>query len=326
MLSIPETVTNISSSPITISALVTPTLPFTLSGVPSTPLTLQPSGENGDSLTFTVNFAPPGSSGDFDHDFNSLATLETNLGNFGVAMSASADPPAQITTVPNELSFGDVAVGSSLTMSFDLGDQGGFPLTITSSTPPSTEGFTALTNPFTQLANATPEPNEIAPNSSIQETVQFAPTTLGSATAYWYIEGNDGNGVQTITLTGTGTTPPPPPPPPPSSPPAATTTTTISSSAPTTTTTTTTIAPMLRISTRSGYVDSPLTLKTAGDPRGGRVTFRLRKGTAKGCSITGVVLRAKGSGTCVVIATRQASGETPSVTSSPTTITFKRKK
>ncbi len=322
-VSIPETVTNISSSPITVDAIADPTLPFTLTGVPSTPLTLEPSGQSNDSLTFTVNFAPPGSSGDFDHDFNSLATLDTSLGNFGVAITASADPPAQITTVPNALNFGDVAVGSSATMSFDLGDQGGFPLTITSSTPPSTEGFTPLTNPFTQLANTTPEPDEIAPNSSIQETVQFAPTSNGSATANWYIEGNDGNGVQTITLTGTGYTPSSSSPPSPPSPPVTTTTT--ASSPPPTATTTTTIVPTIRILTRSGYLNSPLTLEITGDPHGGRVTYRVRKGTAKGCSITGAVLRAKGSGTCIVIATKGARGETPSVTSSPTTITFRRK-
>jgi hypothetical protein len=320
VVSIPETVTNISSSPITVDAVADPTSPFTLSGVPSNPLTLQPSGDSGDSLTITVNFAPPGSSGDFDHVFSSLATLETNLGNFGVAITASADPPAQITTVPNALNFGDVAVGSSATMSFDLGDQGGFPLTITSSTPPSSEGFTAITDPFTQLAKTTPEPDEIAPNSSIQETVSFAPTSDGPATASWYIEGNDGNGVQTVTLTGTGYTPsssPPssPPSPPPSSPPV-----TITSSAPTTTTTN---APTLLISTRSGRVGSPLTLRTSGDPSGGTVSFRARDGSATGCSVAGVDLRAKSSGTCVVVAMKAASGATPSVTSSPTAITFK---
>ena len=132
-----------------------------------------------------------------------MATVETTLGNFGVAISGSADPPAQITTVPSTLNFGDVAVGSTAVLNFDLGDQGGFPFEITESTPPTTNGFSALTNPFTQLAGTSP-PDTIAPNSAIEESVQFAPTSDGPDSATWLLEGNDGNGVQTVTLTGTG--------------------------------------------------------------------------------------------------------------------------
>ncbi len=310
---IPVTITNISSSAITVNSFTAPAAPFSVSSLPSTPLTLGA----GDSFTFDVNFAPPGSSGDFDHNFSAVATVNTSAGNFGVAISGSADPPAQITTVPNTLNFGDVAVGSAATMNFDLGDQGGFPLEITQSTPPTTSGFSALTNPFTQLAGTTP-PDTIAPNSSIQETVQFAPTSDGPFSATWLLEGNDGNGVQTVTLTGTGYTPSPAPPP--SPPPPLTTTTAAPSTPPTTT-----IAPNLSIVTRSGRTGSPLTLETAGDPSGGAISFRVRDGTAKGCSVSGAVLRAESAGTCIVIATRAASNETPSVTSSPTTVAFKGK-
>jgi hypothetical protein len=323
---IPVAITNTSTNAITVSAVTGPAAPFSLSDVPSLPLTLQPSGDAGDSFTFDVNFAAPGSSGDFDHDFNSVATIATTIGgsleNFGVAISGSADPPAQITTIPAILNFGDVAIGSSATMNFDLGDQGGIQLEITQSTPPTTNGFSALTNPFTQLADTTP-PDTIAPNSSIQETVQFAPTSDGAVSATWLLEGNDGNGVQTVTLNGTGYTPAPPPPPPPSPPPPPVTTTSTGSPPPPTTTTT--IAPTLTVSTRSGHTGVPLALKTSGDPSGGPVSFRVRDGTATGCAVSGDVLRASSSGTCVVIATKAASGETPSVTSSPTDVSFKGK-
>ncbi len=50
-------------------------------------------------------------------------------------------------------------------------------------------------------------PDTIEPNTSIQETVQFAPTADGPVSATWLLEGNDGNGVQTVTLNGTGYTP-----------------------------------------------------------------------------------------------------------------------
>src|SRR3984957_3689522 len=129
-VTLPETITNVSSSAITVSGFATPQAPFSVTNAPSTPLTLQPNGQSGDSFTFTVQFDPPGSSGDFEHDFDSLATVDTNVGDFGVAVSGSADAPATLATEPTTLSFGNVAVGTSATMNFELGDKGGFPLTI----------------------------------------------------------------------------------------------------------------------------------------------------------------------------------------------------
>ncbi|MGC1238359.1 MAG: hypothetical protein WA860_06180, partial [Acidimicrobiales bacterium] len=273
-----------------------------------------------DSVTFDVQFNPPGSSGDFDHYFNSLGTIKTSVGNFGIAITGSADPPAQIVTDPSTVSFGDVAVGSSATMNFELGDQGGFPLDITESTPPNpATGFSALTNPFTQLA---PSPYQIAPNTSVEETVQFTPTADGNFSGTWLLEGNDGSGVQTVTLTGTGYTPTPggggggggggtaP-----------TTTTTIP---PTTTTTAVTHRPTLTITTRSGHVGTTLTLRTSGDPTGGALTFHVHGGTAQ-CSVRGSGLSAKSPGTCVVTGKKAAKGMTAAVSSPATVINFARR-
>jgi hypothetical protein len=312
----PVTVTNISSSAITVSGFLWPSSPFGVGDYPTTPDTLAPSGQSGDSFTFLVGFTPPGSSGDFDHDFNALTTIETNVGNFGIAFSGSANPPAQIATEPPDLAFGDVAVGSSATLNFELGDQGGFPLDITESTPPNpTSGFTALTNPFIQLAS----PYQIAPNTSIQESVKFTPTSDGPFTATWLLEGDDGNGVQTVTLSGTGYT---------SgvggggggggAPPVTTTT------APPTTTTTTTEPhrPTLRITTRSGHVGTDLTLRTSGDASGGKVTYRVRDGSATGCVLHGSLLGSKSAGTCIVTAVRAARGTTRAVSSHATAVTF----
>ena len=196
---IPITFTNVSSTAINVTGFASPILPFTVSNPPVNQ-TIQP---NGGTLTFNVVFHPPSSSGDFAHVFNSVATLETSAGNFGVALSGSANPPATLSTAPDVLNFGKVAVGSSATLRFDLGDQGGFPLRIIRSTPPRTNGFSALTSPLTQLANTSP-PDTIAPNTSVQETVRFSPTKNGYVTSTWLLEGNDGNGGQRVTLTGTG--------------------------------------------------------------------------------------------------------------------------
>jgi hypothetical protein len=194
----PITFTNVSSAAINVTGFAGPILPFTVTNVP-TNQTIQPNG----TLTIDVVFHPPSSSGDFVHVFNSVGTLKTGSGNFGVVMSGSADPPATLSTAPDVLNFGKVPIGSSETLRFDLGDQGGFPLRIFRSAPPRRNGFSALTNPFTQLANTNP-PDTIASNTSVQETARFSPTKSGWVTATWLLEGNDGNGVQRVTLTGTG--------------------------------------------------------------------------------------------------------------------------
>jgi len=196
---LPITFTNVSSTAINVTGFTSSILPFSVTD-PPTKQTIQP---NGGTLTFNIKFHPPSSSGDFVHVFNSVATLETSAGDFGVAISGSADPTAILSMAPDVLNFGKVAVGSSATLRFDLGDQGGLPLRIIRSAPPRTNGFIALTNPFVQLANTSP-PHTIPSNTSVQEIVKFSPTKNGYVTASWLLEGNDGNGVQRVTLIGTG--------------------------------------------------------------------------------------------------------------------------
>ena len=298
-VTIPVTFTNMSANPITWTGIKLPILPFTATNLPSTPLTLEPNGQANDSWTIDVSFAPPSSSGDFVHVFNSVFTLNVSgSGAFGLAIQGTAAPPAQITTIPNSVAFGNVDVGSSATMTFELGDQGGFPLTIISSTPPATGGFGALSNPLNDV---------IAADTSIVETVRFAPTTTGPASSTWLLEGNDGNGVQTVTITGTGViASPSPSTPPPTVPPSTPTPVT------------------LIITTMSGRVGTPLTLSTSGDPDGGSLSYSVRNGTATGCAVSSDVLRATSAGTCVVLATRSANGSNVAVSSQPTTITFLR--
>jgi hypothetical protein len=295
---------NVSANPVAITGFTAPVLPFTVSNPPSN-ATLNP----GNTLSFTVNFSPPGSSGNFVHVFSGVATLITNAGNFGVPVSGSAAPPAQINIVPTTLSFGNVQVGSTASLTFNVGNQGGLPLTITSSTPPATNGFSALTT----LASGT----VFAANTSVQETVQFAPTSTGPVSSTWILQGNDGSGAQSVTMTGTGvaaSTPPPPPPPPPppssggsSSPPPPS------------------VQSALAITTLAGHAGTPLMLATSGGTGGGAVTFRVSNGTATGCAISGSSLTVTSAGTCVVIATKAANTTNPAVSSPATTITFAAK-
>lgn len=81
-------------------------------------------------------------------------------------------------------------------------------------------------------------------------------------------------------------------------------------------------APTLSITTFSGQVGTPLTVGTSGDGAGGAITFIATNGTATGCTVSGDELTAKSAGTCIVSATRAASGTNPAVSSSATTITL----
>jgi hypothetical protein len=292
----------VSTSSVTITGFIAPRLPFAVIGAPTT----QTVAAN-QSVSFSVDYSPPGSSGDFVHVFGGVAILETSAGNFGVPVSGSAAPPAQINVVPTTLNFGNVAVGSTATQNFNIGDQGGVSLTITASTPPTTNGFTASTS----LANGT----VIDADASIQESVQFAPSSPGTVSATWTLEGNDGSGPQTVTMTGTGVAATPPPSggggggvPPPSAPAPASPT-----------------PVSLTITTLSGHVGTPLALSTNGDPGDGSVSFRANNGTATGCAVSGDSLGVKSAGTCIVTATKSAVGTIPAVSSSPTTITFAKK-
>jgi len=291
------TFTNVSTSPVTITGFTNPVLPFTVPTPPSD-VTLNPA----DTLSFTVNFSPPGSSGNFVHTFSGVATLVTSVGSFGVPVSGSAAPLPQLNIDPTSLSFGDVQVGSSATLTFDVGNLGGETLNITTSTPPATNGFSATTS----------LPSSFAGDTSNQETVQFAPTEIGAVSSTWLIGGNDGSGVQTVTITGTGVASLPPPPPLPPLPPSGG-----SSSPPPPS-----VQSTLTITTLAGHIGTPLTLATSGDTGGGAVTYGVSNGSATGCAISGSSLKATSAGTCVVIATKAANGTNAAVSSPATTITF----
>jgi hypothetical protein len=78
----------------------------------------------------------------------------------------------------------------------------------------------------------------------------------------------------------------------------------------------------LTIPESSGTVGTPLALTTAGGSGAGAVSYTVADGTAIGCSIAARNLTANSAGTCLVTATKAASGEYSSVVSSQTTITF----
>jgi hypothetical protein len=88
------TFTNVSSNPVAITGFTAPALPFTVP-TPLGNVTLN----HGDTVSFTVIFSPPGSSGNFVHVFDGVATLITNAGNLGVPVTGSALPPPPASSI-----------------------------------------------------------------------------------------------------------------------------------------------------------------------------------------------------------------------------------
>lgn len=78
----------------------------------------------------------------------------------------------------------------------------------------------------------------------------------------------------------------------------------------------------LKISPRSGHVGSALRLIATGGSGPGRVTFTVKNGTARGCSISGNALRASRPGTCIVSAAKAASGAYEAITSPGVAVTM----
>ncbi len=211
-ISVPVTMTNTSNSSINITGFMAPvaTTPFSVTNAP-VPGVLA----SNQSVHFTVNFLPPGSSGNYSHIFGSVVTLETSAGDFGVPLSGTAAPPAVLTFAPTSLSFGNVTVGQSVDLPVVVENNGGVPITIDTSSPPSANVGLSVTALMT--------PTVIGPNATVDETVQFTPTATGLSSDTWTVTGHDGTDQQsaTLTMTGTGVTAIAPPPVALSSPPSA---------------------------------------------------------------------------------------------------------
>ncbi len=167
---------NDSASPVTVSDLVLPSGPFSLSGVEHLPATLQPKA----STTMTVTFTPPATSGDFPHVFTADITLDTSTGSeLEVPVEGTASPRGVLAVGAVTVAFGRVARGQSRIAAFTVGNTGGLPVRITISSPPSSSGFTAVTR--------LPVGRWIAPHGVLTEIVRYRPKRPGTARATWHI-------------------------------------------------------------------------------------------------------------------------------------------
>ncbi|PBC60104.1 hypothetical protein BKI49_31030 [Streptomyces sp. Tue6028] len=182
--------TNTGTEPETITGTGPPDSPFGAEGLPADGTVVQPQ----QSVTVQVTYAPT-ATGD---DTGSLTVTGPN-GTANVLLTGSAETgQAHLTVTPTSTDFGSVAVGKSVTKTFDISNTGNIPLTITKAAPPAA--------PF-QVTNPLSEGQVIGPEDVIHQSVTFSPTAVGAASGTYQITSDDGRGPQNETVKGTGTAP-----------------------------------------------------------------------------------------------------------------------
>jgi hypothetical protein len=178
-------VSNPGNAALTITQLAVSGPGYSING-PSMPMTITP----GSSSSFGVTFAPtsPGSA----------------IGTISITSNASGSPATiaisgngtqgQLTANPSTIAFGSVGISNSGSQTVTLTNSGSASITISQASASGT-GFSiaGLATPLT-----------LGVGQSTNFTVEFTPTTAGSATGTISIVSNAPNSPTTIVLSGTG--------------------------------------------------------------------------------------------------------------------------
>jgi hypothetical protein len=184
--------TNTGSQTLTFGSLslTSPDTPFSVTSAPAANSTLAPNA----SIPLTVQFAPMTSA-----NFTNSVTIQSDSlgGTLTVPLSGGGGTAPHLVISSLSLDYGDVPVGSTHSMSFTVSNTGGSNLTITKSKPPAAGLFI----PQTSL----PEGTVIASGMSLTETVSITPTTAGSFTDFWTLDGDDGGMARVVTFTAIAT-------------------------------------------------------------------------------------------------------------------------
>jgi hypothetical protein len=183
--------TNVGAGSLKVTEASAPEAPFRVD-----PKDLPPNGREikpGESIAIPVSFEPtaPGS-------YGGSITLQTTAGTAAVQLTGTAAPPGVLQVTPETVDFGGVAVGHETTRAFSVSNTGGVGITIFKSKPPVESAFTAT--------SSLPEDTSIAPGETLVETVRFAPSALGPASATWLINGEGSSSVHEVRFSGVGET------------------------------------------------------------------------------------------------------------------------
>ncbi len=180
-----EALTNTGGSSVTISQANLSGAGFSISGL-TLPMTLAPT----QSVTFTATFTPAAAGA-----ASSTLTVVSNAANspLNVALSGTGTSPGVLSVSPATLSFGNVTVGSSVSLPGSLAATG---TSVTVSSASVNNGqfvLSGLTLPIT-----------IPAGQSAPFTVTFTPTAVGATTSALTFISNASNSPTTQALTGTG--------------------------------------------------------------------------------------------------------------------------
>lgn len=180
-------IVNTGDTATTVTAVTPPAAPFTATGLPAVGSSIPAGG----SVSVGVGYAPTAAG-------TQTATLSVvaGSGQVGVPLTGTAVSGAPVLTLtPTTLDYGPVPVGQSTSKTFAVSNTGTVALTITKAKAPA-GAFSA--------ASQLPEGLVLNPGQSVNQSVTFAPTAAGVATASYEITGSDGRGAQYVTLTGSG--------------------------------------------------------------------------------------------------------------------------
>jgi hypothetical protein len=187
--SLSETVTNTGGNTVTISSASVGDAAYSISG-----LTLPANLSAGHSVTFNLIFAPSATG-----SFMANLTLTSNAVNpsLVIALSGTGTAKGQLGVSPPTLSFGNVVVGASSTLSSSLSATGAA-VTVSSASSGSPE--------FTISGLSLPA--VLSAGQSLPYSVTFTPQASGTATANLTFSSNASNSQLQQALNGSGTPPP----------------------------------------------------------------------------------------------------------------------
>jgi MYXO-CTERM domain-containing protein len=187
------TITNVSDAPMTLTGIVPPAPPFSLSGLPEAGATL----DAGASFIATIAYAPTMTG-------TSSGYLSFAAGDAvaALAVEGSALTGGRLRIAPQTIDVGSDIVGDVSTAVFQLTNDGDVALVIEKSKPPTSPAFQAI-DPFD-------EGTVIAPGASLEQLVRVSPAAVGPNTDVWQLNANDGQGLRLVTFTINGVAPPAP--------------------------------------------------------------------------------------------------------------------
>lgn len=184
-----QTVKNSGGASVNITQAGVSSAAFSISG-----LTLPTTLAAGQSLTFSVKFAPSTSG-----TSSGTLTLTSDASNssLGIGLSGSASAPGVLSVNPGSIDFGSVIVGQSATKSGTI-TASGSSVTVSSASATTAEfALSGLTLPVT-----------LSPGQSVSYNVIFKPQASGSTAANLNFVSNASTSTVAEALTGSGTAAP----------------------------------------------------------------------------------------------------------------------